>query len=115
MVGNCFTFKHKMLSEIIAGLKDDGCVQSDGAEGALGRMILAFTKNNMLVENYDLEYTGFFFDDAAKKIIASNFEIKDEIPLDDLKTALKVIEGTAAKYYANPDRLDLLATSITWG
>ena len=69
-VGNCFTFKHKTLSEIVAGLKDDGYVQSDGAEGALGRMILAFAKNKTLIENFDMEYTGFFFDDAAKKIIA---------------------------------------------
>ena len=114
-VGNRFTFKHKTLSEIITGLKDDGYVQSDGAEGALGRMILAFAKNKMLIENYDMEYIGFFFDDAAKKIIASNLEIKDEISVDDLNGALKVIEELAAKYYADPDRLDLLATSIAWG
>jgi hypothetical protein len=114
-VDNRFTFKHKTLSEIIAGLRDDGYVQSDGAEGALGRMILAFAKNGKLVENYDMEYTGFFFDEAAKKIIASNLEIKNEIPADDLKSALKVVEEAAAKYYTNPYRLDLLATSIVWG
>jgi hypothetical protein len=114
-VDNHFTFKHKTLSEIIAGLKDDGYVQSDGAEGALGRLILAFTKNKTLVENYDMEYTGFFFDDAAKKIIASNLEIKGEISLYDLKSALKVVEELGAKYYTNPDRLDLLATSHVWG
>jgi hypothetical protein len=78
-------------------------------------MILAFAKNKMLIENYDMEYIGFFFDDAAKKIIASNLEIKDEISVDDLNGALKVIEELAAKYYADPDRLDLLATSIAWG
>jgi hypothetical protein len=61
-------------------------------------MILAFAKSKMLIENYDMEYTGFFFDDAAKKIIASNLEIKDEISVDDLKGALKVIEEAAAKY-----------------
>jgi hypothetical protein len=78
----CGRGRHKTLSEIIAGLRDNGYVQSDGAEGALGRMILAFTKNKMLVENYDLEYLeyiGFFFDDVNKKIIASNLEIKNEI------------------------------------
>jgi hypothetical protein len=80
-VGNRFTFKHKTLSEIIAGLKDDGYVQSDGAEGALGRMILTFAKNKILVENYDMEYTGFFFDDAAKNC---NFEL---IPREQNKEA----------------------------
>jgi hypothetical protein len=62
-----------------------------------------------------LEYTGFFFDGAAKKIIASNLDIKDEIRIDDLKSALKVIEELGERYYTNPDRLDLLATSIAWG
>ena len=114
-VGNRFTFRHKTLSEIVAALKDDGYAQSDGLEGALGRMILAFAKNGKLVENYDMEYTGFFFDEAAKKIIASNLEIKDKIQIDDLKEALKVVEEAAAKYFTNPDRLDLLATSIAWG
>ncbi|MFL6365232.1 MAG: hypothetical protein ACJ719_08570, partial [Nitrososphaeraceae archaeon] len=48
-VGNHFKFKYKTLSEIIAGLRDNGYVQSDGAEGALGLMILAFTKNKLLI------------------------------------------------------------------
>lgn len=101
----------------VAGLRDNGYVQSDGAEGDLGVMLLAFTKNKTLVENYDMEYTGFFLVDSThNKIIASNVEIKNEISIENLKEALRIIEEAATKYYSpDPDRLDLLATSIIWG
>jgi hypothetical protein len=78
-------------------------------------MILAFTKNRLLQENYDMEYTGFFFGEDKKRIFESNKHVCEQVDIEGLRTALKTIEDAGTKYYSNPDRLNLLATAMVWG
>lgn len=75
--GDVFTFTQKTLSEILSGLHDLGHVQSDGAEGALGAMMLAFKENELIENNEDIGYTGFFLDKDKTKIVASGIEPMD--------------------------------------
>ena len=110
LAGEHYTFSHKTLSETMSSLRDLGYVFGDGAEGALGTMIQAFKENELIEDNEDLDYIGFFI--VNNKILASNIEIKQEnVIITNLEDALRFIEELVP-YYEN--RLDLLFTLIIW-
>jgi hypothetical protein len=104
--------KNKTISDLVSELKKTGNVLADfGVEVALSTVIKAFERKGLLEENNDMDETGFFIDDKTKKIRASNLQI-NEVSKEDLLDALNCIDELK-KYYVG--RLDLLATTITWG
>ena len=106
-----FTLSHKTLSEIVAKLKERMYVLNDGVDSALSAILQAHKESKEIIDNEELEYTGFFAINNNKTIKASNVEIKEPI-IADLEDALLLLEQLK-KYYEN--REDFLATSMVWG
>lgn len=109
-VGQKKTFAHKTLSEIVQCLKDSGYVLGDGADKALNALLWGYAERNIIEDNVEMNYVGFFTD-KENNIIASNIDIL-EPNWDKISDALNFIIELKP-YYEN--RLDLLATSIVWG
>ena len=109
--GERHKFPHKTLAGIIGNLKDLGYVSGDGAENALGTILLGFKKMEKIVDNNDVDVEGFFIDKVTKQITASKIDIKDPKGTNVLD-ALNFIDEIT-KYYRG--RRDLLATSLVWG
>jgi hypothetical protein len=68
-IGEHHTFSFKPLSTIIQSLKDLGLVLGDGSDSALAAIIQAHKQRNLIEDNGDMKYVGFFKDD--NKIITS--------------------------------------------
>jgi hypothetical protein len=109
-VNEQLTFKHKTLSAIIQSLRDSGYVLSDGADLALAALVQAYRERELIEENEDIEYIGFF--KIGDKIIASNVQIKKP-EIIDLHDAIQFLIGKL-KELGYENRTDLLATSMIW-
>lgn len=107
-----FTLKQKTMSEISSEIRDTNGLSETGIDIALRTQLKAFEVAELIKENDDIKYTGFFSNQECDKIISSGIEFK-EVNEQVLIEALDCIDKLAEKGFV--DRLDLLAHVIKFG
>ena len=95
--GERHKFPHKTLAGTMSNLKELGYVNGDGAESALGTILLGFKTMEEIIDNSDIDVEGFFIHKETKRITPSKFDII-EPNKTDVADALNFIDEVT-KYY----------------
>ena len=100
------------VSEIESQLNEAAyCPNPRYLKGSVSSVISAYIKNNLATIKKEVEYPGFFYDNADKELLAIKYNLVKPNP-KDLKLAVSILEDLVKHFKGSEDKL---ATCLKWG